>query len=66
MPARFKPSLNKEEEKQRTKDLEKLYKLKYVCRKCGRVYGSDKKDYFQLCPYCSDLGRKAGGRKKDV
>lgn len=28
------------------------YKNSYVCKKCGIVYGSDKKDKTKLCPKC--------------
>lgn len=49
--------LNKTQ-KELANDLLKFYKYVFICNRCGRVYGSDNKEKYKLCPICEIIIKK--------
>jgi rubrerythrin len=48
-----KITINKEDKKSLTKELERIYNFVYTCELCGTKYGSDKKENKKhICPIC--------------
>lgn len=45
-------------QKEELRNVINFYKFFYICNLCGRLYGSDNKDFTKECPICLPTKRK--------